>query len=257
MSFVVARHLDQAQFFAAIFGQRQADQTTAMFGHEINGVRRDVLGSHDQVAFILAVFFIDQNDHAACLQFGNDLSGSSYGGMGWHENPKTNEKEGYFLRNHPRAPNFNVLLVLRRVGFDLNSQAHIVTNKWQTVLQAKLGAAQHALSISATTTLAQGQIEAALEATDLKSHRPELTEHEQRPVDRNQPLLIENQVLAAKQNIGKDLGIEPGFTAQYLVAQLKASVQRGGINTDIDPPATRLAVEVYAAAGAIELTTLR
>jgi hypothetical protein len=61
---VVARHQRQAELTAARFGQRQADQAAAVGGHEVDGLGRDVLGGHHEVALVLAVFFIDQDDHA-------------------------------------------------------------------------------------------------------------------------------------------------------------------------------------------------
>jgi hypothetical protein len=84
LGLVVTCHLNQTELFATRFGQRQADQATAMLGHEIYGISGNVFGGHDQVTFVFTVFFIDQNDHAASLQFGNDFSGSSNGGMGRH-----------------------------------------------------------------------------------------------------------------------------------------------------------------------------
>jgi hypothetical protein len=35
-----------------------------MLRHKINGLRRYLLGRHHQVAFILAVFVVDENDEA-------------------------------------------------------------------------------------------------------------------------------------------------------------------------------------------------
>ena len=81
---VIACHLGQAELLAAGLGQGQANQATAVFGHEIDGFGRDVLGGHDEVAFVFAVFFIDQDDHATGLEFGNDLGSAGYGRMGWH-----------------------------------------------------------------------------------------------------------------------------------------------------------------------------
>ena len=69
----VARHHGrQAQALAALARERQADQAAAEARHEIDGFRRDVLGGQHQVAFVLAVFLIDQDDHAAGAHVGDD-----------------------------------------------------------------------------------------------------------------------------------------------------------------------------------------
>jgi hypothetical protein len=44
-----------------------------MLGHEIDGFGRDELGGQDKIALVLAVFLIDEDNHAAGAQLGNDL----------------------------------------------------------------------------------------------------------------------------------------------------------------------------------------
>ena len=44
---------------------RQADQPAAVARHEIDGLRRDFLGGDRQVAFVLAVLIVDDDDHPA------------------------------------------------------------------------------------------------------------------------------------------------------------------------------------------------
>ena len=58
-------HAPQAQLFAALTGQGQANQAAAVLRHEIDGFGRNELSGHHQIAFILAVFFIDQHHHFA------------------------------------------------------------------------------------------------------------------------------------------------------------------------------------------------
>src|SRR5690606_35271725 len=41
--------------------------------HEVDGLWRDELGSHDEIAFVFAIFFVNQNDDAAGAQFADDL----------------------------------------------------------------------------------------------------------------------------------------------------------------------------------------
>ena len=61
----VLDHLRHLQFGQTFRGQRQADQPAPVGGHEIDGLGRYLLGRHGQVALILAVFVVDQNDHTA------------------------------------------------------------------------------------------------------------------------------------------------------------------------------------------------
>jgi len=70
---VVGDHLLQAELAAARVGQRQADQAAAVLGHEVDRVRGGEFGSHHQVALVFAVFFVDQYDHAAGLEFFDDF----------------------------------------------------------------------------------------------------------------------------------------------------------------------------------------
>ena len=66
-------HRLQAQQFAALARQRQADQAAAEAGHEIDGLRRDMLGRKDQIALVLPIFFVHQDHHAAGSHLGHDV----------------------------------------------------------------------------------------------------------------------------------------------------------------------------------------
>ena len=70
---VVAHHQRQVELFAALAGQGQADQATAVLGHEVDRFGRDMVGGQNQVAFVLAVFLVDEDDHLADAHVGNDL----------------------------------------------------------------------------------------------------------------------------------------------------------------------------------------
>ena len=59
--------------FAAFTRQCQADQTPAKAGHEIDGIRVDMVGRQHQIAFVFAVFFINQDDDTARAKFGDDI----------------------------------------------------------------------------------------------------------------------------------------------------------------------------------------
>ena len=71
------RHERQMEFIAALLGEREADQAAAKLGHEVDGFGRDFFGGHGEVAFVFAVFVVDQDDHAALSDF---LDGFFYGG---------------------------------------------------------------------------------------------------------------------------------------------------------------------------------
>ncbi len=66
---VLRRHQRQGELFAALAGQRQADQAARVAGHEVDRVRRGELRGDDKVAFVLAVLVIDQDEHAAVAGF--------------------------------------------------------------------------------------------------------------------------------------------------------------------------------------------
>ena len=53
----------QVQFIATLFGERQTDQAARMPGHEIDDFRRDFFRGAHQVAFVLAIFVVNDDDH--------------------------------------------------------------------------------------------------------------------------------------------------------------------------------------------------
>jgi hypothetical protein len=46
--------------------QRQADQASSLVSHEVDGFRSDPPRGHHQIAFILAVLVVHNDDHASC-----------------------------------------------------------------------------------------------------------------------------------------------------------------------------------------------
>ena len=58
-------HVADPQMIEAFFGHREADQPAAILGHEINGFGRDLFGGQGQIAFVLAIFVVDDHDHSA------------------------------------------------------------------------------------------------------------------------------------------------------------------------------------------------
>src|SRR5215212_5216580 len=61
----------QVKLVATILGEWQTDQAASVPGHEINDLGRDLLGSADQIALILAIFVVDDDDHPAVAYVGN------------------------------------------------------------------------------------------------------------------------------------------------------------------------------------------
>ena len=61
--------MPQVEGVAALLGEREADEAAAKFGHEVDGFGSDGVGGHGQIAFVFAVFVIDEDDHASLAHF--------------------------------------------------------------------------------------------------------------------------------------------------------------------------------------------
>ena len=70
---VLARHVLEAQLGRPLARQRQADQAAAVLGHEVDGVGRGHLRRDHEIALVLAVLGVDQDDHAPVAQILDDL----------------------------------------------------------------------------------------------------------------------------------------------------------------------------------------
>ncbi len=64
-------HGIELQLFAQLGRHGQADKATAVMGHKIDGLGRDKLGGHGQIAFILPVLVIHEDDHFPGLDISN------------------------------------------------------------------------------------------------------------------------------------------------------------------------------------------
>ena len=60
-----AHHGRQVELVAALFGQRQADQPAPEAGHEVDRLGSHLLGGDREVALVLAVLVVHQDDHPA------------------------------------------------------------------------------------------------------------------------------------------------------------------------------------------------
>ena len=72
---VGAAHQRQAQVFDAVAGHRQADQPARVLGHEVDRVRGRELRRDDEVALVLAVLVVDQDEHAPLPRLLDQLLG--------------------------------------------------------------------------------------------------------------------------------------------------------------------------------------
>ena len=45
--------------------EREADEPAPVHRHEVDGLGRDLVGGHREIAFVLAVLVVDQDDHLA------------------------------------------------------------------------------------------------------------------------------------------------------------------------------------------------
>ena len=68
---VLLRHGEQTQMVGTLIREREANEAPAVAGHEVDGLGRNVLRSEGQVALVLAVFVIDDDDHAAGADLGD------------------------------------------------------------------------------------------------------------------------------------------------------------------------------------------
>jgi len=71
------RHEWEVEFFTALLGEREADEAAAELGHKVDGFGSNFLGGQGKVAFVFAVFVVDEDDHAALADF---FDGFFYGG---------------------------------------------------------------------------------------------------------------------------------------------------------------------------------
>ena len=61
---VLGRHGTQAKVVEPLLGHGETDQAASVLGHEVDGFGRDLFGGHGEIAFIFAVFVVDDHDHA-------------------------------------------------------------------------------------------------------------------------------------------------------------------------------------------------
>ncbi len=70
---VLAAHQVEAEGLHPLLGEREADQAASVGSHEIDCIWRCHLRGDDEVALVLAVFVIDQDEHAAVAGLVDDF----------------------------------------------------------------------------------------------------------------------------------------------------------------------------------------
>ena len=73
---VGARHRLKPELVGALLGQREADQPAPVTGHEVDRVGRRHLRRNDEVALILAVLVVDEDEHPPVARFVDDVFGA-------------------------------------------------------------------------------------------------------------------------------------------------------------------------------------
>jgi hypothetical protein len=72
---VLRGHHRQVQRLGPVMRQRQANQTARVLGHEVDDFRRRHLRWDNDVAFVLPLFGVDENEHAPVARVLDDLLG--------------------------------------------------------------------------------------------------------------------------------------------------------------------------------------
>jgi hypothetical protein len=94
-------HLWQVQTRQVLLGHRHADNAARVADHERHRLRRRVLGGHDEVALVLPVLVIHDDDHAPGAQLREDLPQGAQGGSGAGRGSLSGQWQDF---GHGRAP---------------------------------------------------------------------------------------------------------------------------------------------------------
>ena len=65
LGLVLLGHRRKAEFVHALPGHGEAHKSATEFGHEVDHIRRSLLGRDDEIAFVFAVLIVDEDEHAA------------------------------------------------------------------------------------------------------------------------------------------------------------------------------------------------
>ena len=79
---ILGRHVADAEMVEALLGHGEADEAASELGHEVDGVGRNLFGGHSEVALVLAIFIVDDDNHASRADFGDSGGDVGEGGVG-------------------------------------------------------------------------------------------------------------------------------------------------------------------------------
>jgi hypothetical protein len=68
---VLLGHGEEAEMVGALLGKGETDESATVASHEIDGFGRNVLRGQGKVAFVFAVFIVDNDNHASGADFGD------------------------------------------------------------------------------------------------------------------------------------------------------------------------------------------
>ena len=66
---ILCAHRTNAQMVQPLFRHGEANQPTAVLGHKVDGLGSNFFGCQSKIAFVLAVFVIHHDNHAAGADF--------------------------------------------------------------------------------------------------------------------------------------------------------------------------------------------
>ena len=84
---VLPRHRPDTQVIQAFRRHGQADQPAPEFGHEVDGLRGDLFRRHCKIAFVFAVFVVDDHDHPPGVNLLDRRGNIGKGGINGHTKP--------------------------------------------------------------------------------------------------------------------------------------------------------------------------
>ena len=82
---VLLGHGAEAEVVGALLGEGEADEAASVSGHEVDGLGGDELGGEGEVAFVFAVFVVDDDDHASGAELFEGSGDVGECGWGCHE----------------------------------------------------------------------------------------------------------------------------------------------------------------------------
>jgi hypothetical protein len=76
---VLSHHRRKVEALGVFRGDRHADEPTAMRGEEIDLLGRDEIGGENEIAFVFAILFVDEDGHPPGFQVGDEIGNGAQG----------------------------------------------------------------------------------------------------------------------------------------------------------------------------------